>query len=111
MTAIQLTTVQSMLMFLMAVFMDLEVYSMILWCSKTVCDDLLLLLDALLWQSPEDTGECNTYTDKDSCLEPVSMFDATEKMCEWVGENTESEFPCLYVEPDMTWKASLLKMV
>ena len=65
-------------------------------------------------QAPEDTGECNSYSDSEEmCLRKKSMFDRSKSMCEWVEpvDETDSfnddyamtEYPCIYEEPHMTW--------
>jgi hypothetical protein len=57
-TGVHLLTVQSMLMFILAVFYDL--------------------------QYPQDDGACSTYEDERSCLKPNSVLDSSNHLCHWV---------------------------
>jgi len=73
-TGIQLLTVQTMLMFILAVFYDL--------------------------QFPSDDGECKSYEDEKSCLSPKSVLDSSNNLCRWVSSsnnnnnNGNGEFVC-----------------
>ena len=110
-TSIYLLTVQSMLMFLMAVFIDLEVCLI-----KVIREGNAVTFSGVVCvrvsQSPEDTGECNTYKDEDSCLTRKSMFDSNENMCAWTDpadlpantDDGQQHYPCTFVEPYLSWK-------
>jgi hypothetical protein len=79
---VHLLTVQSALMFLMAVFLDLE--------------------------SPADDGQCSTYSTEKQCLAPTSMFDHNSNMCSWEFSASDGEFSCEYVEVKSSWKVIVL---
>jgi hypothetical protein len=57
-TGLHLLTIQSMLMFILAVFYDL--------------------------QYPQDDGECSTYESEKLCLKPQSVLDSSNHLCRWV---------------------------
>jgi hypothetical protein len=61
-TGIHLLTVQSMLMFILAVFYDL--------------------------QYPQDDGACRTYVTQESCLKPNSVLDSSNHLCRWVSDSS-----------------------
>jgi len=75
---IYLLTIQVMLMFIMAVFCDL--------------------------QFPEDDGHCKTLVDEVDCEAQKSMFDSTESTCVWVA----SEDECVYREVEFTVRSIML---
>jgi hypothetical protein len=80
-TVLQMLTVQTMLMFVLA-----------------LCYDL---------QYPSDNGQCSMYTTQASCLKPSSMFDSSQQMCEWMlSSSTDDDqtvtASCLYLKPDVT---------
>ena len=66
-TGVHLLTVQSMLMFILAVFYDLEY--------------------------PQDDGECRAYDTEEACLEPRSVLDSSNHLCRWVPESSPSSTP------------------
>ena len=63
-TGIHLLTVQSMLMFILAIFYDLEY--------------------------PQDNGECATYQSEKLCLEPRSVLDSSNHLCRWDSDSSSS---------------------
>jgi hypothetical protein len=69
-TGLHLLTVQSMLMFILAVFYDL--------------------------QYPQDDGKCSTYESEKSCLEPQSVLDSSNNLCHWVTDSSPSSTSPLY---------------
>jgi hypothetical protein len=69
-TGLHLLTVQSMLMFILAVFYDI--------------------------QYPQDDGACSTYEDERSCLKPNSVLDSSNHLCQWVADSSSS--PVYYCE-------------
>lgn len=73
-SGIQLLTIQTMLMFLLAVFYDL--------------------------QGPSDDGSCQQYNVMEQCLKRRSFLDHTETYCDW-NYNTEI---CSYNPPTFGWK-------
>jgi hypothetical protein len=73
-SGMQLLTTQTMLMFLLAVFYDL--------------------------QGPSDDGSCDHYNAADQCLQRRSFLDHTETYCEW-NSNTGL---CNYNPPVFAWK-------
>ncbi len=70
---VQLLTIQTMLMFLLAVFYDL--------------------------QGPDDDGTCVTYTTIDICLARKSIFDKSQTYCSW----SEASATCAYQPPTFSW--------
>ena len=89
-TGIQLLTVQTMLMFILAVFYDL--------------------------QFPSDDGECKSYEDEKSCLSPKSVLDSSNNLCRWVSSsnnnnnngNGNDEFVCEPEPINMTIKTLVI---
>jgi len=77
-TGIQLLTTQSMIMFLLAVFYDLE--------------------------GPEDDGTCEFYETNSTCLEQVSILDYSQTYCTY---DTDTDI-CSYKEPEFSWKSIAL---
>jgi hypothetical protein len=76
-TGLHLLTVQSMLMFILAVFYDL--------------------------QYPQDNGACGTYETEELCLEPNSVLDSSNHLCRWVSDpsppsSASSSAPVEYCE-------------
>ncbi len=69
---IQLLTVQTMLMFLLAVFYDL--------------------------QAPDDDGSCATFLTSDTCVARKSMFDKSQSYCSW----SEVTASCAYQTPSFS---------
>jgi hypothetical protein len=61
-TGLHLLTVQSMLMFILAVFYDL--------------------------QYPQDDGACQTYLTQETCLKPNSALDSSNHLCRWVSDSS-----------------------
>jgi hypothetical protein len=80
-TLLQLLTVQTMLMFVLA-----------------VCYDL---------QYPSDDGQCETYETESACLGPSSILDSTQQMCKWIVTSSDVG-SCLYLEPTLTLKVIVL---
>jgi hypothetical protein len=85
-TAIHLLTVQSMLMFIMA-----------------LCYDL---------QFPQYSQSCNTHSDRASCLSEKSLFDSSQSICQWAvstdtlvvsNSSTGGDMTCHYVEQSSQW--------
>jgi len=77
-TGIQLLTTQTLLMFLIAFFYDLE--------------------------GPNDDGTCSLYNDKTQCLSRVSILDHTQSYCQF---NIETDI-CSYKEPEFSWKSIVI---
>jgi hypothetical protein len=75
-SGVRLLTVQTMLMFLLAVFYDL--------------------------QAPADDGSCQAHVTELSCLERKSVLQAHESYCIW-SENALKESVCSYREPKFTY--------
>jgi hypothetical protein len=75
-TGVRLLTVQTMLMFLLAVFYEL--------------------------QAPSDDGSCKTYATEQSCLARKSIIEAHSTYCQW-SENALREMTCSYREPSFTY--------
>jgi hypothetical protein len=78
---VELLTVQTMLMFLLAVLYDL--------------------------QGPSDDGTCYYNLSEESCLHRKSVIDASQTYCLWVPSSQTSEFHCVYNEPTFTLKIVL----
>ena len=70
---IQLLTMQTMLMFLLAVFYDL--------------------------QGPSDDGTCVTFISSEACLARKSIFDRSQTYCSW-SEGTDT---CAFQPPSFSW--------
>ena len=62
-------TVQTMLMFLLAVFYDL--------------------------QYPDDHGKCKTYSTESSCLNDKSLFSQHDSLCSWDGYECRFQSPIM----------------
>jgi len=77
-TGIQLLTTQAMLMFLMAVFYELE--------------------------GPDDDGSCPYFDTESTCLARASLFDHTQTYCAF---NSVTSL-CTYKEPEFSWKSIAL---
>lgn len=78
-TGVQLLTTQSLLMFLMALFYDLE--------------------------GPNDDGTCQyNKNDEAECLMRTSIFDHTQTYCKY---NTETN-NCYYNDPEFSWKSMII---
>jgi len=69
---IQLLTIQTMLMFLLAIFYDL--------------------------QAPDDDGSCATFLTSDTCVARKSMFDKSQSYCSW----SEVSASCAYQTPSFS---------
>jgi hypothetical protein len=78
---IELLTVQTMLMFLLAVLYDL--------------------------QGPSDDGTCYYNVSEESCMSRKSVIDASQTYCLWIESSQTSEFHCVYNEPNFTLKIVL----
>jgi hypothetical protein len=74
-TGAQLLTVQTMLMFLLALLYDV--------------------------QGPSDDGTCVVNTDEVSCVTRKSPFDSSQSYCRWspVDGQSSSDYECVYQEP------------
>jgi hypothetical protein len=84
-TIVQLLTVQTMLMFLMAVFYDLEY--------------------------PTDNGLCKSYFTKTECLAETSIFDSSKTLCTWKGYQQgdgSTAYQCIYIQPSITIQVIVL---
>jgi len=82
-TCIQLLSVQTMLIFLLALLYDV--------------------------QGPSDDGSCNLNLTKAECLTRKTIFDHTQSYCAWNGGSnsgssvsTERQYPCFYQDPTFT---------
>lgn len=78
-TAFQLTTTQNMLMFLLALFYDL--------------------------QGPTDDGSCEVLMTQSSCVAKKSFLDSSQSYCEWTlvsSSNDRDLFACNYLDPIFT---------
>ena len=85
-TCIQLLSVQTMLMFLLALLYDL--------------------------QGPSDDGTCTLNLTKINCLSRKSTFDRTQSFCAWSESNASgvesSSFLCVYQDPKFTIETVLI---
>jgi len=85
-TCIQLLTVQTMLMFLLALLYD--------------------------FQGPSDDGTCNLNQTETDCLYRKSVLDRSQSYCAWNGEgdgvSTEEQYPCIYKDPTFTIETVLI---
>jgi hypothetical protein len=77
-TGVQLLTTQAMLMFLIAVFYELE--------------------------GPSDDGTCVAFETESSCLKRASMFDYSQRYCQFDSDTNL----CSYKEPEFSWKSIAL---
>jgi hypothetical protein len=84
-TGLHLLTVQSMLMFILAVFYDL--------------------------QYPQDDGACQTYVTQESCLKPTSALDASNHLCRWVSDSSLDSPFCESRPVTMTVKVLLCSLL
>jgi len=75
-TGVRLLSVQTMLMFLLAVFYDL--------------------------QGPDDDGTCAAFVSESACLTRASILDAHQKYCQW-GLNPLRENVCTYNPPSISY--------
>lgn len=75
-TGVRLLTVQTMLMFLLAVFYDL--------------------------QGPDDDGTCPSLVSETTCLARTSILDAHQKYCQW-GMNPLRENVCTFNPPTISY--------
>jgi hypothetical protein len=75
-TAVRLLTVQTMLMFLLAVFYEL--------------------------QAPSDDGSCGTHMTEQTCLVRRSIIEAHSTYCQW-SENALREEVCTYRDPSFSY--------
>lgn len=75
-TSIQVLTVQTMLMFLLALLYDI--------------------------QSPTDNGSCVFHTEEVECVAVKSPFDQSQSYCAWTQSEGNSEFSCVYQEPQFS---------
>ncbi|CAE7472509.1 unnamed protein product [Symbiodinium microadriaticum] len=80
-TGIHLLTIQSMLMFILA-----------------VCYDL---------QFPSDDGTCATHMTESSCLKEKSIFDTQASVCAWKSDDTGA-YTCSYIDTDISIKAVVI---
>ena len=80
-TLLQLLTVQTMLMFLLAVLYDL--------------------------QGPEDDGSCVTHYTKQTCLSRKSLMDSSESYCAWEVTDSYPSGHCLYLDQSFTFREAL----
>jgi hypothetical protein len=108
---IQMLTVQTMLMFLLAVSED----CMILLCCVYwfVCASYSrigytrqILYDV---QYPTDNGLCRTYLTQEDCKQDYLVFDRSEHLCtwEWTGEGPSSSLgECSYHRPHTSFRVS-----
>eukprot|EP01032_Pedospumella_encystans_P023776 gene23776-26908_t len=81
-TGVQLLTIQTMLMFLLAMLYDV--------------------------QSPSDDGSCGTKYDVESCLHRKSVFDSTVSYCDWTLTDEQDQiYTCLYRNPTFSFKVIL----
>ena len=82
----QLLTIQTMLMFLLALFYEL--------------------------QSPSDDRSCQGWATRQTCLARKSALDASQSYCEWIvasdGESTQSGYICSYRDPVFTAQMILI---
>jgi hypothetical protein len=80
-TGMHLLTVQSMLMFILSVFYDLQVSHV---------SSVSLPSHHLASQYPSADYDCASFTTKKACLEEQSPFDSSKHLCQWVQEEDES---------------------
>ena len=76
----QLLTIQTIMMFLLAVLYDL--------------------------QGPDDDGSCSRYYTKTTCLSRKSLFDSTETFCTWTSESNDSG-TCSYHVIDVSFEVGV----
>jgi len=87
-TCIQLLSVQTMLMFLLALLYDV--------------------------QGPSDDGTCVLNSTQIDCLSRKSVFDRTQSYCSWIPSNTNKvtsnveSYPCMYQDPSFTIESVLI---
>ena len=79
-TCIHLLTIQSMLMFILAVCYDLEF--------------------------PKDDGSCASYSTRKACLRESSPFDTSKSVCEWSSEDGREY--CSYVDAGISIQAIII---
>lgn len=78
-TGFQLLTTQTLLMFLLSFFYDL--------------------------QAPDDDGTCTAFTTESACLARVSFLDHTQTYCQWGAPADDATTAwCTYQEPPFGWK-------
>lgn len=80
-TGVHLMTVQSMLMFMLAVVYDV--------------------------QFPEDDGTCAGYTTQKSCLMKKSLFDPSSTLCEW-SSSDDGEEVCLWLDSKFSFASMIV---
>jgi hypothetical protein len=78
---LQLITVQTMLMFMIAVFYDVEI--------------------------PQDDGFCESLTSQASCEQRKSLFNSDKSQCNWSSEMQR----CQYMEVAMTWQVQFIILI
>jgi hypothetical protein len=76
-TGVRLLTVQTMLMFLLAVFYDL--------------------------QAPSDNGTCETFTTESTCLLKKSIIQVHTTYCQWLENPGSHQSACSYKEPSFDY--------
>ena len=81
-TGIQLLSVQTMLMFLLALLYDL--------------------------QGPSDDGSCVSKLTKIDCLQRKSVLDQKQPYCEWSYSDSSDDFRCEYHQPVFTFQTVLV---
>jgi hypothetical protein len=126
---IQMLTVQTMLMFLLAVSEDCMILlccvvlcCVVLCCVLLCCVVLCLLVCAQSYsrigctrqilydvQYPTDNGLCRTYLTQEDCKQDYLVFDRSEHLCtwEWTGEDpSSSQGECSYHRPHTSFRVS-----
>ena len=73
---VQVLTMETMQMFLLAVMYDL--------------------------QGPENDGSCVSHISEGDCLERTSIFDSSQSYCKWSYDDSTDSMQCSYDEPSMT---------
>ena len=90
---VRLFTIQNLLMFLMALFFEIQNPSGI----------LLYYTRYNVYENPLDDNLCPTYLDKKSCLQRKLVFDSKQSYCQWSSVNPSLPAPaCSYSDPTIT---------
>jgi hypothetical protein len=107
-----LLTVQTMLMFFLAVFYELQVPHL----SPSSTSLLPLSLPHLTFpQFPSDDGTCKAQTTQEACLKELSLFDHHKSLCRWVhqddtnttGSTSSNSDSCEYRRETVSWQTTI----
>jgi hypothetical protein len=106
-SGVHLLTVQTMLMWVLALCYDVQVSSCVLSTDHSVSDGCSFCFFLIALQFPRDTGACSSLDAENSCLAEKSRFDAGETLCDWRYDETSDTHSCKYTGPSVSIKASL----